>query len=85
MAVVVTIKSEGLFKTKIEFKDILFPQMRYGIMDEAYRLEEGNVGENIVVFNEKHICRGCEVSFKQKEISLRMPLPTSKEDIYFFL
>ncbi|MCI8547321.1 MAG: DUF4299 domain-containing protein [Bacilli bacterium] len=71
-------------KKNIEFKDILTRQMRFGIMDESYHLEEGVLGENMVVFPAEHICRGCEISFTKEEIHLSMPLPTSRDDIFFF-
>lgn len=84
MAVNVSIKYKSLFKKKIDFKDILLNDMRYGIMDEAFRLDEGKVLENTVVFNSEHICRGYEVSLDKGEIKLRMPLPTSRFDIEYF-
>lgn len=84
MAVEVTIKSKGLFKKNLTFKDILESNMRFGIMDEAFRLEEGKVGENTVIFKDKNICRGYEVSLRKGEVNLRMPLPTSTADINFF-
>lgn len=84
MAVEVTIRSKGLFKKTLDITDILDSDMRYGIMDEAFRLEEGKVGENTVIFRKKNICRGYEVCLKKGEINLRMPLPTSTSDINFF-
>lgn len=84
MAVEVTIKSKGLFKKSLTFKDLILEDMRYGIMDEAYRLEEGKIGEYTVIFNAKSICRGYEISLKKGEVNLRMPLPTSSDDIKFF-
>jgi len=84
MAVNVIIKSKGLFKKEFKLADILLENMRYGIMDEAFRLEENKVGEYTVIFNKDKICRGYEVSFKKGEIDLRMPLPTSTSDIIFF-
>lgn len=84
MAVEVKIKSKGLFKRNLMFQDILESNMRYGIMDEAYRLDEGKIGEWTVIFNTKQICRGYEVSLKKGEINLRMPLPTSDNDIRYF-
>lgn len=84
MAVEVVIRSKGLFKKKLDFKSIIESDMRYGIMDEAYRLEEGKVGENTVIFPAGNVCRGYELSLKKGEINLRMPLPTSKDDITFF-
>lgn len=84
MAVDVTIKSGGLFKKKLTIQDVLTGNIRYGIMDEAFRLEEGKVGENTVVFNADSICRGYEIALEKTEVNLRLPLPTSPSDIAFF-
>lgn len=84
MSVNVTIKEKGLRKKRLEIKDVILEGMRYGIMDESYRLEEGGVSDYTVIFNDKEIARGYEISFKKGEINLNMPLPTSKHDICFF-
>ncbi len=84
MSVNVTIKEKGLRKKKLEIKDVILEGMRYGIMDESYRLEEGKVLENTVIFNDKEIARGYEISLEKGEIHLNMPLPTSEKDIRFF-
>lgn len=84
VAVEVTVKSKGLFKRSLKFTDIIDNDMRYGIMDEAFRLEEGTIGENTVIFKDKNICRGYEMSINKGEVNLRMPLPTSTSDINFF-
>ncbi len=84
MAVEVTIKNKSLFKRKLNIKDLILDGIRYGIMDEAFRLEENKIGENTVLFDKQHVCRGFEVSLNNNEIFLRMPLPTSTKDIEFF-
>lgn len=58
--------------------------MRYGIMDDAYRLDENKVGKYTVIFNSKHICRGYELSIKNNTVELNMPLPTSDIEIEYF-
>lgn len=84
MSVNVTIKEKGLRKKKLEIKDVILEGMRYGIMDESYRLEEEKVLDNTVIFSDKEIARGYEISLEKGEIHLNMPLPTSENDIYFF-
>lgn len=84
MAVEVTIKSKGLIKKQLKFEEVLDDEMRYGIMDDAWRLDEGKIGESTVIFNKNNICRGYEISIKKGEINLRMPLPTSYDDIIYF-
>lgn len=84
MAIDVTIKSNKLFKKELKINDVIFDDMRYGIMDEAYRLVENETGEYTVVFNNNHICRGYEVSFKKGIVNLRMSVPTSRTETEFF-
>lgn len=84
MAVDVVIKSKGLFKNTLKIDDVLDSDMRFGIMDESFRLEEGSIGENTVVFNSKNICRGFEITFNKGVVNLRMPLPTCNSDINLF-
>lgn len=84
MAVDVIIKSKGLFKKNIQFNNILIDGMSYGIMDDAWRLDEGKVGEYTILFNPKHVCRGFEVNIVKNTLNLRLPLPTSDEDINYF-
>lgn len=84
MSVNVTIKRKGLLKKDLKIEDVLFDGMRYGIMDEAYRLEEGKVGKYTVVFQDEKIGRGYEISFEKGNVNLNMSLPTSEDDIRFF-
>lgn len=84
MAVHVNIKSKGLLKKKIKLKDILFDNMGYGSIDEAYRLKEEAVGENIIVYNKEEICRGFEIILGDNQVDLNMNLPTSAKEITFF-
>ena len=84
MSVDVVIRSKGLFKKNLKIKDVIFENMRYGIMDEAYRLVENETGKYTVVFNSLEICRGYEISFEKQKVELKMALPTSNSDIEFF-
>lgn len=84
MAIDITIKSKGLLKKKLAIEDVILENMRYGIIDEAYRLDENKTGEYTIVFLNNHICRGYEISLKKGLIELRMPIPTSNIEINFF-
>ena len=84
MSVDVTIKNKKLLKKELKVKDFIFDGMRYGIMDDAYRLDEGKIGECTIVFNSKHLCRGYELSCSKNCVNLRLLIPTSDEDIRFF-
>lgn len=84
MAIDVTIKSKKLFKKELNINDVIFPGMRYGIMDDAYRLDENKTDKFTIVFDNNHICRGYEVSFQKGLVNLRMSIPTSTAEIEFF-
>ncbi len=84
MSVNVRIKNKNIFHKKITLQDLFIEGMRFGIMDEAYRLEEGKIGEYTVIFNAKEICRGYDIKINKEDIDLKMPLPTSENDILFF-
>lgn len=84
MSVDVLIKEKGLFRKKRELSDIIFENMGYGVMDEAYRLCEGEKGNCTVVYHKSNICRGFEVSLDKGSVELRMSLPTGEAEIRFF-
>lgn len=84
MAVDVVIRQSGLFKKEINIQDIVAEDLKYGIMDGAFRLQPDQVGDYTVVYDSKHLCRGMEVSFEKKNINLRLPLPNSQYDIRLF-
>ncbi|MBR1413592.1 MAG: DUF4299 family protein [Bacilli bacterium] len=84
MAVNIIIKNKRVLKRKIDVSKLIFDNMRYGIMDEKYRLIENEVGEYTVVFNKDDICRGYEICIKNNTVELIMGLPTSDNDILFF-
>ena len=84
MAVEVIVKQKGLFGRNITIEDIVADDLSYGIMDENYRLKPEEQGEYMVVYSNKHLGRGMEVSFEKKEVNFRLPLPNSEEDIRLF-
>lgn len=84
MAVDVVIRQVGLFKKEISIQDIVAEDLKYGIMDGAFRLVPDQVGDYTVVYDSGHLCRGMEISFEKKDINLRLPLPNSQYDIRLF-
>lgn len=89
MAVNVVIQPQGLFRKKAELKDIVADDMSFGVMDEHYRLipdAQGDVqkGECTVVYDQRHIARGVDVSFENGAVCFRMPLPNSLQEITWF-
>ena len=84
MAVNVIVKQKGIFGKNITIEDIVGDDLSYGIMDDNYRLKQGEQGEYMVVYDSRHLGRGMEVSFEKKDVNLRLPLPNSEEDIRLF-
>lgn len=84
MSVDVLIKEKGLFKKTRQLSEIIFENMGYGVMDEAFRLSEGETGKYTVVYHKGMICRGFEVSLDKGSVELRMSLPTGDTEIRFF-
>lgn len=72
---------KGMFRKKINLEDIIFDNMKYGIMDDSFRLIENEKGKNIVVYNKKHIGRGFRITLKRKKVIITLFMPASKEEI----
>lgn len=84
MAVDVVIRKKGFFKKKVSIQDIVFENMGYGVMDDNWRLVDGEIGEVTVLYNSENIGRGLEVVLQKDLLELRLPLPASEDDIKFF-
>lgn len=80
MAVYVSIKAEK----EVTLPEVILPGVRYGILDAAYRLEEGKLGKFNIIYEPENICRGFELSVNEGRAELRMPLPTGWRDTHFF-
>lgn len=84
MAVSVLIKDKRLIRKKLKIEDFILDDMGYGIIDNNFRLDEGKLGNNIVVFDKKDIVRGFEISLTSEGLSIYMSLPTSENEIKRF-
>ena len=84
MSAEVKITQRGLFKRLPKFKELLMPDMKYGVMDEGYRLEEGETGEYTVVFFPDVMHRGFELHIEKNSVYIRQPYPTSEKEIHLF-
>ncbi len=84
MAVGVLIKDKRILKKKLRIEDFILDGMSYGIIDSNFRLDEGKLGTNIVVFDKKDIIRGFEISLSDNGVNLYMSLPTSDAEIKRF-
>lgn len=59
--------------------------LSYGISDNNYSLDKNKVGQYTILYDEKRIGRGFEVSFGENgSIYLRLPLPTTGYEITLF-
>ncbi|MBE5933811.1 MAG: DUF4299 family protein [Lachnospiraceae bacterium] len=85
MAIDIEIKQSGIIKRELNLQDITAGKYRYGVMDEYWRLDEGSLdGENIVFYNPEHIGRGVEITWRpgiKDSITIRLPLPTTAYDV----
>ena len=83
MAVNVEIKQK-----KNEIIELTIPEiaalkdLRYGVSNNNYLLEEDEVGQYTILYDKKKIGRGFEISFEENGcIYLRLPLPTTGYEI----
>lgn len=83
MAVDVEIKQKTFFKLNMN-KIISLSGLSYGILDEAFRIIENQIGENTILYDSKNVERGFELSMKGTDILLRLAVPTGSKDIQLF-
>lgn len=85
MAIDIEIKQNGLIKKELRIEDITAGKYKYGVMDESWRLDEGNVQAGTIVFYDpEHIGRGVEIDWEpgiKDSIHLRLPVPATCYDI----
>lgn len=82
MAVTIEIKSDELLKKNISVLEIARLQnLSYGILDDNYCLIRNKVGKYTILYDDKCIGRGIEVSIEKSSIFLRIPLPTIVREI----
>lgn len=84
MSATVIIENKKIFGKKPTLNDILGDNLSYGVMDEYYRLNDGNTGDYTVIYSRENIGRGFEVCFMEKSIELHLPYPNSVHDIELF-
>ena len=58
--------------------------LQYGVSDQNYCLEIGEVGDHMILYDPQKIGRGIEVSYEWTTLLLKMPLPTTKHEIKLF-
>ena len=82
MSVNVRIKQKSLFKKKVDIEDILqLIHLPYGVCDENYRLIRNEIGNHTLIYDEKRLARGIDLSLEGSDIVLLLSLPTSLSEI----
>ena len=84
MSAEVKITQRGLFKKLPKFEELLMPDMKYGVMDDGYRLDDGKTGEYTVVYFPEFMHRGFELHIEKNSVFIRQPYPTSEKEIHLF-
>lgn len=85
MSVCARIKQKSLFKKKLSIEDVINDiNLPYGICDESYRLIFNKIGKHILIYDDKKLARGIDVSIEDSDIVLLLSLPTSLSEIRLF-
>jgi len=85
MSVSIEIKQYGNEKINITVEEIAaLKNLKYGIMDSYYTLEEGKTGRYTILYDRKRPGRGFEVTVENGDVSLYLPLPDSPYEIELF-
>lgn len=85
MSIKVQIKQKSFFKKKLDIEKIIkLTKLSYGICDENYRLIPNEIGDHTLLYDEKKIARGIDLSLEKKDIILILSLPTSPSEIRLF-
>lgn len=85
MSVMVKIKQKSLLKKKLTIKDIIkISGLSYGVSDENYRLIRNEIADHTLLYNEKSLARGIDLSIDKDDIILLLSLPTTKNEIRCF-
>ena len=85
MSVTARIKQKSLFKKKMNLEDIIkFTGLSYGVCDENYRLDRGEIDEHTLIYDEAKLARGFELWLEGSDVLLSLSLPTAPSEIRLF-
>lgn len=85
MSVTVRIKQKGLLKKKLNVENIIkLTNLDYGVSNEHYCLNEGEIAEHTLLYDKHKLARGIDLCMEGNDIVLFLNLPTSKEEIRYF-
>lgn len=87
MSVEIRLEAKGIFRKEVTLEDMTLGTLRYGVMDEFFRLDEGSLkGEWKAFYDPDHIGRGFETDWSpgcRDQVTLRLPLPATEWDIHW--
>lgn len=85
MSVTVRIKQKSIFKKKLSIEEVIdYIHLPYGVCDENYRLIFDEIAQHTLVYDDKKLARGIDVSIEDSDIVLLLSLPTSPSEIRLF-
>ncbi len=85
MSVEVKIKQNSIFRKKLNTDDIIkLTNLSYGTFDGNYILIPNETSNHTLIYDEKRLARGIDVSFDGNDIVLFLSLPTSSFEIKSF-
>lgn len=85
MAVNIEIRQKKLFKKEITVPGIAeLKNLSFGVANENYVIIEGETGKYTILYDKESIGRGFEVWIEDKDIFMRLPLPSTAGDIVKF-
>ena len=85
MSVQVRVKQKSFFKKKIGIEEIIkLTNLSYGVSDESYRLLKNEIANHTLLYDEKRLARGIDISLDGFDIILLLSLPTTSSEIRTF-
>ncbi|MGN0542368.1 MAG: DUF4299 family protein [Acutalibacteraceae bacterium] len=85
MSVEARIKQNSIFRKKLNLGDIIkLTDLSYGTFDGNYILIPNETSNHTLIYDEKRLARGIDVSFDGSDIVLFLSLPTSSFEIKSF-
>lgn len=82
MAITIEIKQKAIFKKNFDLKGFIKKHnLFYGSYNAYYVLRENMIDKQTIVFDRNAIGRGIEISSENKNVTFKLALPATKEDI----
>lgn len=82
MIITIEIKQKAIFKKNFDMKGFIKKSMLYyGSYNAYYVLRENMFDQNTIIFDRNEIGRGIELSSENKNVTFKLSLPATKNDI----